>query len=71
MIFIVTVQGQEVKSRDLIKELEADGWQLQRTRGSHHIFQHPTKPGSIPVPHPKKDMAPGTVNSIRKNAGLK
>ncbi|WP_083235780.1 type II toxin-antitoxin system HicA family toxin [Halomonas caseinilytica] len=60
-----------MNSRDLIKELEADGWQLDRIRGSHHIFKHPSKPGTIPVPHPKKDVPPGTANSIRKNAGLK
>lgn len=60
-----------MKSRDLIKELETDGWYLDRIRGSHHIFKHPSKPGSVPVPHPKKDLPPGTINSIRKLAGLK
>lgn len=60
-----------MKSGDLIKELEADGWQLDRIRGSHHVFKHPGKPGSVPVPHPKKDLPTGTVNSIRKQAGLK
>ncbi|WP_106419020.1 type II toxin-antitoxin system HicA family toxin [Salinicola tamaricis] len=60
-----------MKSRDLIKELEADGWVLDRVRGSHHVFKHPTKPGAVPVPHPKKDMKIGTVNAIRKQAGLK
>ncbi|MFM9269002.1 type II toxin-antitoxin system HicA family toxin [Halomonas elongata] len=68
----VEAQTEEgVNSRDLIKELEADGWQLDRIRGSHHLFRHPSKPGTILVPHPKKDMPPGTVNSIRKSAGLK
>lgn len=60
-----------MKSTDLIKELEADGWVLDRIRGSHHVFKHPTKPGAVPVPHPKKDMKIGTVNAIRKQAGLK
>ena len=64
-------QEREVKSTDLIKELEADGWVLDRIRGSHHVFKHPTKPGAVPVPHPKKDMKIGTVNAIRKQAGLK
>lgn len=59
-----------MKSRDLIKQLEADGWYLDRVRGSHHVFKHPNKPGSIPIPHPKKDMRIGTVKSIRKQAGL-
>ncbi|WP_280569368.1 type II toxin-antitoxin system HicA family toxin [Chromohalobacter sp. 296-RDG] len=60
-----------MKSRDLIRELEADGWYLDRVRGSHHVFKHPNKPGAVPIPHPKKDLPLGTVNSIRKQAGLK
>jgi predicted RNA binding protein YcfA (HicA-like mRNA interferase family) len=39
-----------MQSRELIKLLQADGWQLQRTRGSHHQFVHPTKPGTVTVP---------------------
>jgi predicted RNA binding protein YcfA (HicA-like mRNA interferase family) len=44
-----------MQSRELIKLLQADGWQLKRTRGSYHQFAHPTKPGTVTVPHPKKD----------------
>ncbi len=57
-------------SRDIIKELQAAGWVLDRTEGSHHHFRHPEKPGTVTVPHPKKDLAIGTVKSIRKQAGL-
>lgn len=60
-----------MKGKDIIKEIEADGWYLDRIRGSHHIFKHPTKPHNVPVPHPKKDLPIGTINSIRKLAGLK
>ena len=60
-----------MQSRELIKLLQADGWQLQRTRGSHHQFVHPTKPGTVTVPHPKKDPGKGLVRAIRKQAGLK
>jgi predicted RNA binding protein YcfA (HicA-like mRNA interferase family) len=60
-----------LSSRELIKVLEADGWVLARVQGtSHHIFQHPTKPGSIPVSHPRKTMAKGTQRKILKLAGL-
>ncbi len=58
-------------SREIIKMLEKDGWKLVRVNGSHHHFQHSTKRGTVTVPHPKKDMRPGTVNSIMKQAGLK
>ena len=60
-----------VKSRDLIRELKADGWELVHTVGSHHQFKHPVKPGKVTVPHPKKDLPKGTVNSVLKRAGLK
>ncbi len=59
-----------MNSKDLIKELAAAGWVLDRVRSSHHIFKHPTLPGSIPVPHPKKDLPIGTANAIRKYARL-
>ncbi|MBE0507286.1 MAG: type II toxin-antitoxin system HicA family toxin [Marinospirillum sp.] len=60
-----------MKSSDLIKELENDGWQLVRVKGSHHHFKHPSKPGTLTVPHPKKDLKKGLVDGIRKAAGLK
>ncbi|OQR31859.1 addiction module toxin, HicA family [Pseudomonas sp. Bc-h] len=59
-----------MKSRELIAELEAAGWTLQRIRGSHHIYTHPGSPHTIPVPHPKKDLPLGTVKSIRRRAWL-
>lgn len=58
-------------SRERIELLLADGWQLQRTRGSHHQFVHSTKVGTITLPHPKKDFGKGSVWAIRTQAGLK
>lgn len=55
----------------IIKMLEDDGWILDRTKGSHHVFKHPRKKGIVVVPHPKKDIPNGTYNSILKQAGLK
>jgi predicted RNA binding protein YcfA (HicA-like mRNA interferase family) len=57
-------------SRDIIRELEADGWRQIAVRGSHHHFKHPSKPGKITVPHPSKDLNVKTERSIRKQAGL-
>jgi predicted RNA binding protein YcfA (HicA-like mRNA interferase family) len=59
-----------MKSVDLIRELRTGGWVLDRTRGSHHVFRHPTRPGLVVVPHPKKDLGTGLVAAIRKQAGL-
>lgn len=57
-------------SREIIQEIEADGWYLDKVVGSHHHFKHPTKTGKVTVPHPKKDLKPGTAKSILKQAGL-
>jgi len=59
-----------MKSADLIRLLRADGWLLDRVRGSHHVFKHPVKAGLVVVPHPKKDLGPGLVAAIRKQAGI-
>ena len=60
-----------MNSRDVIRMLEADGWFLRNITGSHHHYKHPTKKGLVTVPHPKKDLPIGTVNNIRRQAGLK
>jgi predicted RNA binding protein YcfA (HicA-like mRNA interferase family) len=59
-----------MQSRELIRLLEADGWRSCRVRGSHHQFRHSTKPGTVTVPHPKKDLGVGLVKAIRKQAGV-
>ncbi|MDC4272593.1 type II toxin-antitoxin system HicA family toxin [Acinetobacter baumannii] len=59
-----------MKSLDLIKMIEADGWYEVRVTGSHHHFKHPNKKGLVTIPHPKKDLPNGTVKSILKQAGL-
>ena len=66
-------QGRSVgkDSRDIIRELEADGWYFVGASGSHHHFKHPTKPGIVTVPHPKKDIPRGTLASIERQAGIR
>jgi predicted RNA binding protein YcfA (HicA-like mRNA interferase family) len=60
-----------MKSADLIRELVAAGWRLDRVRGSHHVFRHPSRSGIVVVPHPKKDLGKGLVAKIRKQAGIR
>ncbi len=61
-----------MKVRELIKMIEEDGWCLDRTRGSHRQFKHPTKPGLVTIAgKPSDDLAPGTLNSVFKQAGIK
>ena len=60
-----------MKPKDLIKALEKDGWRVVRVDGSHHIMKHSTKPGMLVIPLHNKDLKPGTLNNIIKQAGLK
>jgi predicted RNA binding protein YcfA (HicA-like mRNA interferase family) len=60
-----------MNSNTIIQRIEADGWFLDRVKGSHHVYVHQTKRGIVVIPHPKKDVPKGTVNSILKQAGLK
>ncbi|NLL36105.1 MAG: type II toxin-antitoxin system HicA family toxin [Fretibacterium sp.] len=57
-------------SSELIKILEADGWQIHKVEGSHHQFKHPTKKGKVTVKHPDKNVPLPTTRAIWKQAGL-
>lgn len=60
------------KVREVISMIEDDGWHLVATRGSHRQYKHPEKAGRVTVAGKMSDdMAPGTFNSIMKQAGLK
>lgn len=52
--------------------IEAVGWYLARQKGSHRQYKHPRRSGLVTVPgSPADEIAPGTLNSIKKQAGLK
>ena len=66
------MSGDSMTVRDVLEMLEADGWRLVVTRGSHRQFTHPTKPGRVTVAgKTSDDLPPGTLNSILKQSGLK
>jgi len=61
-----------MKVKQVIALIEADGWQLTRMRGSHRQYKHPTKSGIVTIAgKASDDLAPGTLNSVLKQAGLK
>ena len=61
-----------MKVRELLKMLEADGWSLSRTRGSHRQFKHPVKQGTVTIAgKPSADVPKGTLNAILKQSGIK
>jgi predicted RNA binding protein YcfA (HicA-like mRNA interferase family) len=57
-------------SKEVIRRLQADGWQLVRVNGSHHVYKHGTKPGLVVVKHPARDYPIGTLKSMEKQSGL-
>jgi predicted RNA binding protein YcfA (HicA-like mRNA interferase family) len=61
-----------MKVSEVLTQLKEDGWYLVTTEGSHRQFKHPTKPGRVTVlGKPSHDIAPGTLNSIFKQASWK
>jgi predicted RNA binding protein YcfA (HicA-like mRNA interferase family) len=63
-----------LKYREIIRIVEADGWRLVRQTGSHMQFRHPTKPGTVTISAGGKmsrDIPPGTLTSVLRQAGLK
>lgn len=57
-------------SAKLIRRMQKAGWVLRGTKGSHHVYVHPQRPGHVTVPHPRKDLGLGLVRAILKQAGL-
>ena len=61
-----------MKVSEILRELADAGWVLVATRGSHGQFKHPLRRGRVTVAGKPGDELPrGTLNSIRKQAGMK
>ena len=54
-------------SRDIVKRLRAEGFELVSIRGSHHKFRKGAI--TVVVPHPKKDLPIGTARNIARLVG--
>ncbi len=61
-----------MKTKEIIKLIEADGWFEVRQKGSHKQFKHPVKKGlvTVPVHRLSNDLPPGLEKSILKQAQL-
>jgi len=61
-----------IKVKDIIKMIEKDGWYLVTTKGSHRQYKNLNKPGRVTISgHLNDDIAPGTLNSVMKQAQIK
>jgi predicted RNA binding protein YcfA (HicA-like mRNA interferase family) len=56
--------------REIEKIIIQDGWYLSSTRGSHHHYRHPTKPGKVTIPKHSGNIHIRVINSIKKQAQL-
>jgi predicted RNA binding protein YcfA (HicA-like mRNA interferase family) len=56
--------------KELEKIIKADGWQLQRTKGSHCQYTHRAKLGTVTLPFRRGDLPPKTVKSVLNQVGL-
>jgi predicted RNA binding protein YcfA (HicA-like mRNA interferase family) len=60
-----------MKVREVIKMIEADGWAIVATRGSHRQYKHPRKRGRVTIAgNLNHDLSLGTLNSVLKQAQL-
>jgi predicted RNA binding protein YcfA (HicA-like mRNA interferase family) len=60
-----------MKVNEMIRLIEKDGWQFLRQKGSHRIYRHLNKQGTLIIPdHGSKELKKGTEMSIRRMAGL-
>lgn len=58
--------------REAIQMVQAEGWYPVKSKGGHRQFKHPTKAGRVTIPgKPGKELPPGTLASIKRQAGLK
>ena len=61
-----------MKVRDVLRRLADDGWYIDRMRGSHRQFKHPTKAGKVTVAgRPNVDVPTGTLHNIWRQAGIR
>ena len=59
-----------MNGKDIISKLKAEGWQLDRINGSHHILVKDGKAVPVPV-HGGRDIGAGLIAAITRQTGVK
>jgi predicted RNA binding protein YcfA (HicA-like mRNA interferase family) len=68
---VIVLKSRIMKVKQVIKVLEADGWYLARTRGSHRQYKHPSKSGTVTVSGKSSvDVPIGTLKNIWRQAQI-
>jgi predicted RNA binding protein YcfA (HicA-like mRNA interferase family) len=59
----------DLSPKRILKILKENGWELDRIKGSHHIFVKENE--SVPIPiHGNHDLKKGTFFAILKKIGV-
>lgn len=56
--------------RRLLKKLQALGFEIDHTTGSHYVLYHPVTKKRAVIAYHTKELPRGTIASILKEAGL-
>jgi predicted RNA binding protein YcfA (HicA-like mRNA interferase family) len=60
-----------IDSKEVLRRLKADGWEVVVVRGSHYQLKHPARPGRVTVKHPARDYPIGTLKSMERQSGVR
>jgi predicted RNA binding protein YcfA (HicA-like mRNA interferase family) len=56
---------------EMCRLVEANGWRLQRIKGSHHIYSKAGERKIISIPvHGNRNLKPGLALRIARDAGI-
>jgi len=61
----------QITGKELARLIEANGWQLYRIKGSHHIYKHPRHKEHISIPiHGSRPLAHGLARHPSLRDGI-
>ena len=60
-----------ITGKKFCKILEQHGWELERIKGSHHIYSHEDYDAILTVPvHGNRDLKKGILKRLLKDASI-
>jgi predicted RNA binding protein YcfA (HicA-like mRNA interferase family) len=59
-----------ISGKEAVEALLRSGFAVHRVHGSHYILKHPDRGYRVTVPYHRQELAPKTLHSILKQAGI-
>ena len=59
-----------LRGKELIKALRRAGFEVIRTKGSHHFLRHPDGRGTVVPVHAGETIGPGLLSKILRDTEL-